>query len=305
MVFDLYSKRQKRLRGESPDFYIYDEIPFQLKVQIVFLWELGLGDIDEENPAAAYKLIVQTLREEYGNFSLAKVPYDATYFDELRTFFLSESDTERVLDAIELSFKALSSFGRAFNYRRNPQANELVEKAISDLNIRFKEHGLGYQFTNNEIIRIDSELIHAEVVKPVLRLLNQPYFKGAEDEYLAAHEHYRHGNTKEALVECLKSFESAMMGICKKRGWAYGEKDTAKTLIDICMANGLIPTFWQSQLNGLRSMLEGAVPTGRNRLAGHGQGADPTEVPTHLVSYMMHMTASTLKFLVEADTALR
>ncbi|KIQ20578.1 hypothetical protein RT97_28260 [Variovorax paradoxus] len=305
MVFETYSKRQKRLRGEAHEFYTYDSFPPQFLIQVGYLIIEGLGNHGASSESMqAHAYIVQTLREEYG---VAELVGDAGFIsrlEELLQFMNLATSFEHTLDVIELAFQVIDTSARSFLYRGRAQSSKICDKAIGDLNIRFKEHGLGYQFTNGEIIRIDSELIHVEVVKPLLSLLNKPYFKGAEDEYLSAHEHYRHGNGKEALNDCLKSFESLMMGICDKRGWAYGQKDTSKALIDICLKNGLIPDFWQSQLGGLRSMLEGAIPTGRNRLAGHGQGADPTEVPTHLVSYMLHMTASTLKFLVEADAAM-
>ncbi|MFW2454327.1 AbiJ-NTD4 domain-containing protein, partial [Aliarcobacter butzleri] len=70
---------------------------------------------------------------------------------------------------------------------------ELIEKAINELNYRFKEHGVGFQFVENEIIRIDSELLHSEAVKPALKLLNEKNYKGAQEEFLSAYEHYRHG----------------------------------------------------------------------------------------------------------------
>jgi hypothetical protein len=36
-IFDLFSKRQKRLRGEVPGVYTYDQIPQTLRVQIVHI----------------------------------------------------------------------------------------------------------------------------------------------------------------------------------------------------------------------------------------------------------------------------
>ena len=42
-------------------------------------------------------------------------------------------------------------------------------------------------------------------------------------------------------------------------------------------------------------MLESSIPTGRNKLSGHGQGTTPVSVPDYLVAYMLHMTASTEK----------
>lgn len=306
MPYETYSKRQRRLKGGN-DVYVYDIFPEAFRIQVVYIWELALGEGNDQysNAYRFFKLMVEVLRREFGVFELpVAIPYRGrTWFEELRDCLL-HIDNGRVLDIVELSARVMDKEGRGYQIRGwiSPQAR--IDAAIKELNARFKEHSLGYQYTNEEIVRIDSELIHAEVVKPVLKLLNRPGFKGAEDEYLKAHEHYRHGNAKEALAECLKAFESAMVGICKKRNWAYTEKDNAKTLIGICLNNKLIPSFWESHFTGLRATLEGGIPTGRNKLAGHGQGEVPVEVPSYLVSYVMHMTAATLKMLVEADEAL-
>ena len=58
-------------------------------------------------------------------------------------------------------------------------------------------------------------------VKPALVLLTAPEYKGAQAEFLAAHDHYRHGREKEAITECLKSLESAMKAICARRQWKH------------------------------------------------------------------------------------
>lgn len=46
------------------------------------------------------------------------------------------------------------------------------------------------------------------------------------------------------------------------------------------------------------------MPTARNRLGGHGQGASVVQVPTHFVAYVLHQTASTIVFLAEAEKSL-
>jgi hypothetical protein len=106
------------------------------------------------------------------------------------------------------------------------------------------------------------------------------------------------------MVSALKAMESMMKTICEKRGWAYGERDTCSKLIDVCFKNDLIPSFWQSEMSALRSLLESGVPTARNQIAGHGQGASPVEVPSHIAGYVMHMTAAALVFLGESDSHL-
>lgn len=163
------------------------------------------------------------------------------------------------------------------------------------------EHSVGYQFENGQIIRIDSKLLHNEVVKPVLSLLKDKHFSGAEEEFLKAHDHCRHNRNKEAIAECLKSFESVLKGICDKNRWAYTAKDTAKKLLEIVFEKELLPEYLQSEFSSLRSILESGIPTVRNRVGGHGQGSEIVGVPNHLVAYAIHLTASSILFLVECE----
>lgn len=309
-VFDLFSKRQKNLRGDMLDFFVYNDLPKALRVQIVHIWSDAIGSEDEyymvPNVEAAYKFIVDVLCREYGFFQLpaAEAHRKRMYLSELANYLLNVDDVEKQLDIVELSFRYIDRFTREFDYLYDPDASKRADGAINELNVRFRENGVGFQFVEGEIVRVDSELIHAEAVKPALKLLNEKNYYGPQQEFLSAYEHYRHGKHKEALNDCLKSFESTMKAICDKRKWSYQHNDTAKTLIQICFDNDLIPSFWQQQLSSLRSMLESSVPTGRNKLSGHGQGANPIEVPDYLVAYMLHMTASTLVFLTTAEKKL-
>lgn len=305
-IFDIFSKRQKRLRGDVPDVFQYEQLPDALRAQIVHIWIDTLGDQRRESKDSvgeAYRLIVKALRHEYGVFQLPGVGDYArpAASEELVNFFLNENDVERVLDAVELSFRVIDRQTRDYQYLYRSDAPERATNAIDELNKRFREHGVGFQYSDGEIVRVDSEFLHVEAVKPALRVLNQKHYAGAQQEFLKAHEHYRHGNAKEALNECLKAFESVMKSICSKRKWTHAPTATAKDLIAVCLDHGLIPSFWQQQFSSLRSLLESGVPTGRNKLGGHGQGTTPTSVPDHLVSFMLHMTASAIVFLTEAD----
>ena len=308
-IYELYSQRQKKLTGDVPDVYTYDEIPEALRVQVIHIWHDTLGSsMDRIQVQNAYNRIVETLCHEYGLRKLPGSRNESVYpnpMKELEDFFTTESDPERVLSVIELSFKVIDTVTRRSNYVGRYDASELADKAIDELNDRFKEHGVGYQFVSGQIIRIDSELTHEEIVKPALALLHDKAFSGAQEEFLRAHEHYRHGRDKEVLNECLKAFESTMKVICDKRQWEYDHHATnSSKLINICLEKELIPTFWQQQFTALRSLLESGIPTGRNRLSGHGQGSTPVDVPNHLVAYMLHMTASAIVFLVEAERHL-
>ena len=282
-----------------PDVYVYDDLPKRLRRQIIYIWRDSLGSNYWKDIEEAYKFVVESLCREYGVFKLANTTSASRNFKgELHNFFLQERNVEKALDAIELSFQYIDSY-----WRRNDNSIR-AKDAIEELNYRFGEHGVGYQFTDRQIVRIDSEYIHSEIVKPGLNLLNQQHYAGAQQEFLRAHEHYRKGNAKEALNECLKAFESTMKAICEKRGWIKKGKATAKSLIQVCFDKGLIPAFWQNHYSSLKELLKSSVPPARNELSGHGQGTSPTTVPNHLVAYMLHMTASAIVFLAEAEKNL-
>ncbi len=213
-IFDLYSKRKKRLLGDVPDVFTYDKIPHALKVQIVHIWKDSLGNENEyynrKKVSSTYEAITETLCREYGVFQLQGKDYERRdYMSELINFFLNETDCDKAIDVIELSFRAMDNVSRSYNYRLTDSYNEIADEAINELNSRFKEHGIGYQYEEGEILRVDSQLLHQEVIKPTLKLLNSKYYTGAQQEFLNAYEHYRHNKHKEALNDALKSFENS------------------------------------------------------------------------------------------------
>jgi AbiJ N-terminal domain 4 len=305
-IIDIFSKRQKRLRGDEPDVFKYDEIPPQLRVQIIHIWDEALGGPRElassQNPRLTYQIIAESLCREYGVFYLGSDSY-AGHRDQLCNLLLQEADVSHVLDAVELSFRCIDRSTREFDYLFRNNADRLATEAIDELNLRFREHGVGFAYESGEIIRVDSQLIHAEVVKPALRLLVGKKFAGAQEEFLQAHDHYRKGRHKEALVSALKSFESVLKVVCDKKRWPYEKNATAKDLIAVCFQKGLVPSFWESAFGNLRSLLESGVPTARNRLGGHGQGSEPVDVPEHVVAFVLHMTAAAIMFLAQASDA--
>ncbi len=310
-IADIFSKRQAHARGKVPDVYVYDDIPKALRVQVVHIWSQVLGDQDESaicpGPLRAYRDIVSTLRQEYGVYRLATPPNEfgaRKWFVEMVMFLEAEQDAERILDIIELSFRVIDLATRDFSYLNRQNASDIADDAIETLNGRLREHGIGYRYENGRIIRIDSELLHSETVRPALALLQEPIYKGAQDEFLNAHAHYRAGRAKEALVDCLKAFESVMKVICDRRGWPIPSRATANNLVATLFDHHLIPSYLEAHYNALRATLESGVPTVRNNNSGHGQGGTPITVPDHLVAYTLYMTASAIVFLVGSEKVL-
>ena len=96
-VFDIFSKRQKRSRGEVPDEYQYETIPEELRAQVVHILQDASGH-SGMNTERVYELISKTLCREYGMLVLP------THSDSLLisvvTFFIETKDTEKAIDVI-------------------------------------------------------------------------------------------------------------------------------------------------------------------------------------------------------------
>jgi hypothetical protein len=308
-VFDIYAKRQKLARGVVPDVYQYDMLPQTLRVQLVQIGQEVLGDDKHyydhykyPNVRKNYEFIVKILRREFGVFDLGQNSRNEV--EELYSFLLTESSVDRALSAVEMMCRAIQGVASRNEYRHRRDASQVAQGALEEINTRFREHGIGHRFESGIIVRIDSELIHSEVVKPALMLLSGSDYKGAQAEFLSAHEHYRHGKTKEALADALKSIESVLKTICLKRKWEHDTGASIKGLIALTLNNGLIDPYWQSHFTGIRTMLESGVPTVRNKMGGHGQGPEIVKVPEHVAAFAIHQTAAAIVFLVEAEAAM-
>ena len=308
-IADLFSKRQQKIRPEAPDVHEYAHIPRSLRVQIVHVLRDLFGHevtYDLNGCREAFGEIEKTLCREYALCNLPTKPTDLTTSPDVRVidFLLHEEDQEKVLDVVEVSFRLLTRLRSSPEWQsRVPQ--EKFDKAVTELNSRFREYGIGYHYQNGEMVRIESQFLHAELVKPALALLTAKEYAEANAEFLKALKHCRKGETKECLNECLKTFESTMKAICIKKKWAFKPKDTAKELIDVCLKNGLTPPLIHSHIRGVRATLARGIPTIRNRLPGHGREVELMDVPPHYARYMLHLTAATIQFLIESEKALQ
>jgi hypothetical protein len=315
-IFETFSKRQKRLeKAGRQDIYQYDTLPVPFRVQVIHIWRTAIGRyylpegaFSHGRPSPAneiWRFIHDTLARELGVTVLAGEWADDP--PNRCTQFLGKTNTSGALDIIELSFRAIDlGIRKMDNYEiQDAHITQDADSAIEELNHRFKEHAIGYQYLGGQLVRLDSQFAHAEIVKPALSLLNATGFDGPADEFMRAFDHYRHGRNKEAVAEALKAFESSMKSICKARKWSHAPNATAQPLIKVLFEKGLIPAELESHFAGLRSAMESGLPTISNRTSRHGQGPAPTTIPPHFAAYALHLLASNVVFLVEAHKSLK
>ncbi|MBZ5728488.1 MAG: hypothetical protein LAP87_26335 [Acidobacteriia bacterium] len=271
MPFHLFSARHKPPPGNLP--YQYDNIPQAFRTQAWYILEKSLGKLYVEPGEYRYAsfshglwtLIRGTLREERGVFCLSS---QGVYLSlgpkaECLQFFISETDLLGALDFIDLAFRVVDRAVRAAQPHQLEGAECEIgpDEAIRQLNQRFDQHHLGYQFTGGEVMRRDSQFTHAEITEAAARLLTAKGFDGPNHEFFSAHKAYLKGNTKEAIRESLNALESTLKVICLQRKWKFDpQKDTSAKLLSIVFENGLVADYLQSHFGALRTTLERECP---------------------------------------------
>lgn len=307
-IVNIFSKRTKK----NENIFTYDTLNSNFRVQVIQILLDSIGKYNKQDSWGhgglpsnnSWDYIHKTLCKEYGVFRLSDKGDTSI---EHCLYFIQETTVDKVLDIIELSIRFITNVvsNWSMNDKNKSYIIQNANDAVFELNERFKEHGIGYQFIEGQIIRVDSEYIFNSAVEPAVKLLFTEGFEGASEEFLSAHEHYKRGRNKEAITDALKAFESVMKTICKRMKWEVNENATAKPLIDTLFKNELIPNSLQNQFNSLRTTLESGLPTVRNKNSGHGQGEKSKSIPSHLVAYSLHLCATNILFLIESYNQIK
>lgn len=293
MIYESYSRRLKKNNKRKSDVYTYDEISDRFRQQVIYIARDNL-DVDD------WKEIREIMAREVGIEYLAiKSRYGRYSVEEECEEFIRKTNTENVLDITELIARFI-----CIKYK-NDECK--INKEIGELNYRFKDNNLGYEFINTELIRIDTELIHKEVIKPAIKLLYDEEFEGACNEFFNAHECYRKRKYEDAITNACKAFESTMKNICENLEYEYNKnKDTASTLIGRLETNDFIPKYEKAGFNDLSNLmrdlknsLSNNLPVVRNKSACHGAGSKAREVSESVVEYAINMTATNIVYLIK------
>lgn len=289
-VFDFFSTRTTSL----PDVFVYDDVPQRLRNQILWIWSQTLNPLiranawNDEIEETPFDFIHDTVCEHHG---LLRLSDDGRHsHDRVKHALLNLEKVDIVLDIIELSFRMILSQSE-LSYRMQTQPKEAVET----LNYRFRENGVGYEFDTSarQLIRVDSKFLHSEAVQPALKLLSDKRFQTANEEFLAAFQDYKNSDFEDCLSKCCSAMESVLKIICDNKKWPYALNETAQPLVQRCVTNSGLPSFFEQPI-----ML---IATMRNRLSSsHGQGTTPKVVPEHIARFALHSTAAAVILLTDA-----
>jgi len=231
-VFDTYASRVRRAaQAGQPDVYVYDALPPFLRHQLnlIFIGCIGPGETNgwgQNGPA--WVMIAGMLEREEESFTevirqRGRMRGGCAICMDYLTNELR--DLNGVLSLIEICCRYIAVRAeKGFEVSPEQGITQHPKDGLEEINDRFRNAGVGFKFDAGRIMRVDSEYVHAEVVREALSLLRAPEFKEANGEFLRAHEHYRAGGLRDCNTAALRSMESVLKAICAARGWPHGQK---------------------------------------------------------------------------------
>jgi hypothetical protein len=182
-VRDIRKAGEARGVRRQPKIFSYDTLPQQFRAQVESIWKDTFGKIPDVYADSLWLTVHDTVARELGMRELAKRNVYGQEGWKCHVFLLASEDTVAVLSLIEVSMRTLLSMRRVeVEHGFVPPAD-----AIAELNRRFRENSLGYEFRQGRIVRADSEFLHSEVTEPALDLMHDARFSGALNEFLEAH----------------------------------------------------------------------------------------------------------------------
>jgi hypothetical protein len=283
-VFEVFSARKRKTeRGTALDVYTYDTIPEKLRVQFKHvLWD-AFGNGYSTESQKLWARLEHTMARSEGVVRL----YENGTPKQQCERYLENSTADQTLDLIEIASRMMEEKG----------SKELIE----ELNYRFGQNDVGYQFENSQIVRIDNQYIHAEVIKPAVSLLSaNPAFQTANMEFMKAHKHYRDGSHQDAVVGANRAFESTLKAICSVKSWPYDNGMRATDLIRVVRVNGLFPEYLDNAFDSYIAAMKSGLPGVRNNAGGHGPAPGDAVVPNYIAAYAIHLSAANIVIAIKA-----
>ena len=223
------------------------------------------------------------------------------FIDQFESYIVKyDNKYEHVLDLIEcvinIRTASFSNVNPFYEFKNDKILIELIE----ELNTRFLYASAGYQYENGEIIRIDHQYVHKEIVKPALEIIHNQAFEKVNKDYSNAHKHYRNQYIKDCIVACNRAFESLLKSICNECEWEYDPNNRASDLIKIIHKNGLFPVGMEKTIDNYIMTLKTGVPELRNHFGGHGSSSQSSSPSIYMAEYVLHLTATNIVFLYNA-----
>lgn len=187
-------------------------------------------------------------------------------------------DGKYVLDIVELACQEM-----------NGDECEALRQKTNQI---FDMHECPWRIVNGEFFKLDADFMGARLAGTAHDALAANGFTGAADEYAKARQYLATDAIKEAIINANNSFESVMKVLT---GQSHLNADK---LIKALQNQGYLDDLPDSVRSSFGEQVLKALPSLRNRLGGHGQGAEVISVPKIYGELAVQLAAAFHNFLI-------
>lgn len=160
-------------------------------------------------------------------------------------------------------------FSRGRQDKTISEKEKVFREAVNELNHRFQESRLPFNYHNGIFQFGNDEIVEKEVYEPFWSIVKDPKFRNVDMDMKEA-IHRRDTNSRDAAFYALKALESAIKIISDDKGWTKGTERGAANYVDnlVSSVNGRFIDVWEAEiLKKLFSELRNPH--------GHGPGSSP------------------------------
>jgi hypothetical protein len=158
-------------------------------------------------------------------------------------------------------------------------------------------HDCRWRISDGEFFKLDGDFVGARLASTAHDALVANRFAGAADEYAKARQYLGAGATGEAIYFAGHSFESVMKTL------AGLEHANADRLLEELNVQGYFDDLPSSVRTGFVDQVLKAPPFLRNKLGGHGQGAEVVVIPPLYGDLAIQLAAAFHNFLISKHLA--
>lgn len=239
----------------------------------------------QRNPNDSWQSDTSVIEEALGELFLAHstaIPGlppspDAADYQTFQ-ILMKSSPAEYIFDLVEIFLLIIDE-----------EQREYCRKKLNEL---FGAFEAPWRIVDGQFFKLDTDFLGASLTPNAHESLAAYCFSGASDEFAKARQELAVGEYKDSILHASKSIESMMKVLTS------GGQQNAGQLTQLLITQGYLDDLPDDIRNGIANQVLMAVPVLRNKLAGHGQGANVVNVPRLYAELALQLSAAFHNFFV-------
>ncbi|WP_157182379.1 AbiJ-NTD4 domain-containing protein [Methylobacterium sp. WSM2598] len=160
------------------------------------------------------------------------------------------------------------------------------------INQIFDVHLCPWRLADGEFFKLDADFVGERLTATAHDALAANRFVGAAQEYAKARQELAAGDVKDSIFYAAKSFESVLKVLTGQ------PQMNVDQLVKSMVAQNYFDDLPETMRAGFADQVLKTLPFLRNKLAGHGQGADIVEIPAVYGELALQLAATLHNLLI-------